>query len=69
MESLLKNEYGRLRDVYEGKDGSIYIATSNRDGRGNPNLSDDKILRLVLQYGTFNLFGSNFTFILPNKYF
>ncbi|MDU4892869.1 MAG: PQQ-dependent sugar dehydrogenase, partial [Clostridium sp.] len=47
MESLLKNEYGRLRDVYEGKDGSIYIATSNRDGRGNPNLSDDKILRLV----------------------
>lgn len=47
MESLLKNKYGRLRDVYEGKDGSIYIATSNRDGRGNPNLSDDKILRLV----------------------
>lgn len=47
MESLLKNEYGRLRDVYEGKDGSIYIATSNRDGRGNPDLSDDKILRLV----------------------
>lgn len=47
IESFFNNEYGRLREVVQGKDGSIYIATSNRDGRGNPNESDDKIIRLV----------------------
>lgn len=47
IESFFNNEYGRLRDVVQGRDGSIYIATSNRDGRGNPDESDDKIIRLV----------------------
>ena len=49
VESFLKNEYGRLRDVSQDKDGSIYIATSNRDGRGNPDEYDDKIIRLLFQ--------------------
>ena len=47
IESWFKNEYGRLREVVQGKDGSIYIATSNRDGRGNPDVSDDRIIRLI----------------------
>ncbi|MFW2488896.1 PQQ-dependent sugar dehydrogenase [Clostridium chromiireducens] len=47
IESFLKNEYGRLREVVEGKDGSVYLTTSNMDGRGNPNIGDDKILRLI----------------------
>lgn len=47
VESWLKNEYGRLREVVYGKDGSIYITTSNRDGRGNPDITDDKIIRLI----------------------
>lgn len=47
VESLFKNEYGRLRDVIQGRDGSIYLTTSNRDGRGNPRISDDKIIRLI----------------------
>lgn len=51
VESWLRNEYGRLRDVIQGKDGSIYLTTSNRDGRGNPDAADDKILRLVPFYG------------------
>lgn len=46
VERLLENDYGRLRDVYEAKDGSIYLSTSNRDGRGLPNPGDDKIFRL-----------------------
>lgn len=49
VESWLRNEYGRLREVIQGKDGSIYITTSNRDGRGNPDIADDRILRLVLK--------------------
>jgi glucose/arabinose dehydrogenase len=45
----LVSKYGRLRDVVSTKDGSIYIATNNRDGRGNPRIGDDRILRLVLR--------------------
>nr|WP_315023571.1 PQQ-dependent sugar dehydrogenase [uncultured Aminipila sp.] len=47
IESWLHNEYGRLREVIQAKDGSIYFATSNRDGRGAPDKADDKIIRLV----------------------
>ncbi len=39
--------YGRLRDVVEGPDGSLYALTSNRDGRGRLREGDDRILRLV----------------------
>lgn len=41
-----KNEYGRLRDVVLGPDNLLYVTTSNRDGRGNPQAEDDKILRI-----------------------
>jgi len=39
--------FGRIRDVVEGPDGYLYIATSNRDGRGLPAPDDDKILRIT----------------------
>lgn len=42
-----RGEFGRLRDVVVGPDGAVYIATSNRDGRGVPDRSDDRILRVV----------------------
>ncbi len=38
---------GRLRDVNEGPDGNLYIITSNTDGKGFPDRSDDKLLRIV----------------------
>ncbi len=41
-----KGELGRIRDVVLGKDGMIYISTSNRDGRGIPKDGDDKIIRI-----------------------
>ena len=44
---LLEGEYGRLRDVEEGPDGALYILTSNRDGRGDPEDDDDRILALT----------------------
>ncbi|HEX8845512.1 MAG TPA: PQQ-dependent sugar dehydrogenase [Pyrinomonadaceae bacterium] len=46
-EPLLKDQYGRIRDVAEGPDGAIYFSTSNRDGRGSPATDDDRILKLV----------------------
>lgn len=46
-EELLQGVYGRLRDVVSGPDGALYVATSNRDGRGRPRSGDDRILRVV----------------------
>ncbi|HEX5618198.1 MAG TPA: PQQ-dependent sugar dehydrogenase, partial [Solirubrobacteraceae bacterium] len=47
-ETLLDGEYGRLRTVVEGPDGALYVLTSNRDGRGDPADSDDRILRVTM---------------------
>ncbi|MGH7313345.1 MAG: PQQ-dependent sugar dehydrogenase, partial [Candidatus Rokuibacteriota bacterium] len=47
VSSLLEGTYGRLRDVVVGPDGALYVATSNRNGRGSPAANDDRILRLV----------------------
>ncbi len=49
FERLLQGRYGRLRDVVEGPDGALYVATSNRDGRGSPNAADDRVLRIRVQ--------------------
>lgn len=38
---------GRLREVIQAPDGTIYFTTSNRDGRGKLQKNDDKIYRLV----------------------
>ena len=47
QEVLLNGRFGRLRDVIPGPDGYLYIATNNRDGRGSPAATDDRILRIV----------------------
>jgi len=52
-EKLFLGEFGRLRDVVQGPDG-LYILTSNQDGRGNPSLNDDRILRVTSLYDTSN---------------
>ena len=46
-EALFRGEYGRLRDVLVGPRGEVYLATSNRDGRGRPASDDDRILRIL----------------------
>ena len=46
-EVLLDGRLGRLRDVAVGPDGAVYLATSNRDGRGSPQEGDDRIVRIA----------------------
>ncbi|MFQ5440225.1 MAG: PQQ-dependent sugar dehydrogenase [Nitrosopumilaceae archaeon] len=38
---------GRVRDVVQGQDGSLYVITSNTDGKGFPDRMDDKLLRIL----------------------
>jgi glucose/arabinose dehydrogenase len=45
-QSTILEGYGRLRDIVEAPDGSLLVATSNRDGFGIPGPNDDKILRI-----------------------
>ena len=45
-EALLEGDYGRLRNVVAAPDGTLWITTSNRDGRGEFDSDDDRILRL-----------------------
>ncbi len=41
---MLAGRYGRIRTVVAAPDGTLWVATSNRDGRGSPRDGDDRII-------------------------
>lgn len=47
QENLIEGIVGRVREIAESPDGSIYFSTSNRDGRATPAEADDRIFRIV----------------------
>lgn len=48
LKSHFRGDFGRLRAVVVGPGNSLYISTSNTDGRGRQQPDDDKIIRLSL---------------------
>ncbi|MEA3020607.1 MAG: hypothetical protein QOI47_2131, partial [Actinomycetota bacterium] len=50
-EELYTGTYGRLRHVEQAPDGSLWLLTSNQDGRGTPTADDDRIIRISITGG------------------
>ncbi len=46
--AYFQGEFGRLRDVAAGPDGTLWVLTNNTDGRGEPTEGDDKIIEVRL---------------------
>jgi len=45
-QNTLYGDLGRLRTTFTGPDDHLYFTTSNQDGRGNPDPTDDEIYRV-----------------------
>lgn len=41
-------EFGRIRDVVPGPNGTLWLITNNTDGRGNPVPEDDRLIEVTL---------------------
>lgn len=46
-QDFFDGRYGRLRTIARAPDGHLWLTTSNRDGRGTPSASDDRLLQVV----------------------
>ncbi|REJ04171.1 PQQ-dependent sugar dehydrogenase [Microbacterium bovistercoris] len=48
---MYTGDFGRLRDVIPGPDGTFWVLTNNTDGRGSPRDADDRLLQLGFPEG------------------
>ncbi|WP_166868697.1 sorbosone dehydrogenase family protein [Salinibacterium sp. ZJ70] len=46
--SWFEGDFGRIRDVVPAADGSLWFVTNNTDGRGSPQVGDDRLLSVHL---------------------
>lgn len=46
--SYFDGEFGRIRDVAPGPDGTLWLITNNTDGRGSPGPDDDRLIEVTL---------------------
>ena len=44
--AFFTEDHGRLRTVVTAPDGTLWVTTSNQDGRGEPTPADDRIIRV-----------------------
>ncbi|HSH19540.1 MAG TPA: PQQ-dependent sugar dehydrogenase, partial [Draconibacterium sp.] len=59
--------FGRLRDICISPEGKVYIAVSNRDGRGSPKAEDDRIIEIApFSTSIHELTDGNFVSVFPN---
>ena len=47
-QAFFTSQFGRLRTVEAAPDGSLWLTTSNTDGRGDTRDGDDRILRITI---------------------
>ena len=45
--AITLGDLGRLRTIERAPDGSMWLITSNTDGRGHPRRADDRVIRLI----------------------
>lgn len=58
--NFFSGKYGRLRDICISPDGRVFIATSNKDGRGSPAQVDDRIIEISSSSTSNEESGSGF---------
>jgi len=51
-ESFFNGWFGRLRDLCVSPDGDVFLAVSNRDGRGSVRSGDDRIVKIAARNTT-----------------
>ncbi len=51
-EAFFQGWYGRLRDICVSTDGRVFLAVSNRDGRGSIQPGDDRIVQIAAKNST-----------------